>query len=224
MDLSIESSQYKEWTNILLLHKFAIEEINTKLRILNQEFIYIHNYNPIEHLKDRVKKPENIVEKLERKGIDVTIENARKHINDIAGIRIICSFNTDIYKLYEIIEGQNDINVLRVKDYIRNPKENGYRSLHMLIEIPVFLTDKVENIKVEIQIRTIAMDFWASLEHKIYYKHQGNAPKYISKELKECAEMIEKLDKKMLNIRNDLNKLDTGKFSMDNEERKIHLA
>ncbi len=123
-----------------------------------------------------------------------------KYVNDIAGVRLICSFTSDIYQLAEMIGNQNDLKVLSIKDYIRNPKDSGYKSYHMIVSVPIFLSDSVVDTKVEIQIRTIAMDFWASLEHKIYYKFEGNAPGYISKELKECAEMVSSLDEKMLSL------------------------
>ncbi|MGM0410638.1 MAG: GTP pyrophosphokinase [Bacillota bacterium] len=195
---------FKEWRKLLFLHESAVEEINTKLKILNKEFKLIHDYNPIEHIKDRVKNPESIIEKLERKGYEVSIENAKKYINDIAGVRIICSFTSDIYNIYEMIKNQDDIEVLRVKDYIKNPKENGYRSLHLIVQLPIFLTDQAKDAKVEIQIRTIAMDFWASLEHKIYYKYKDDAPEDIPEKLKECADIIKDLDKRMLDIRREI--------------------
>jgi putative GTP pyrophosphokinase len=195
---------FKEWRELIFIHESAIEEVNTKLKILNNEFKIIHDHNPIEHIKTRVKKPDSIIEKLERKGYEVNIENAKTKINDIAGIRIICSFTDDIYKILEMIKSQDDIEVLRVKDYIKNPKENGYRSLHLLIQLPIFLSSQARMTKVEIQIRTIAMDFWASLEHKIYYKYKNDAPDEIPEKLKESAEMIKKLDQQMLDIKKEL--------------------
>jgi putative GTP pyrophosphokinase len=195
---------FKEWRELIFIHESAIEEVNTKLKILNNEFKIIHDHNPIEHIKTRVKKPDSIIEKLERKGYEVNIENAKTKINDIAGIRIICSFTDDIYKILEMIKSQDDIEVLKVKDYIKNPKENGYRSLHLLIQLPIFLSSQARMTKIEIQIRTIAMDFWASLEHKIYYKYQNDAPDEIPEKLKESAEMIKKLDQQMLDIKKEL--------------------
>ncbi|OEG61844.1 putative GTP pyrophosphokinase [Halanaerobium saccharolyticum] len=195
---------FKEWRELIFIHESAIEEVNTKLKILNNEFKIIHDHNPIEHIKTRVKKPDSIIEKLERKGYEVNIENAKTKINDIAGIRIICSFTDDIYKILEMIKSQDDIEVLKVKDYIKNPKENGYRSLHLLIQLPIFLSSQARMTKVEIQTRTIAMDFWASLEHKIYYKYKNDAPDEIPEKLKESAEMIKKLDQQMLDIKKEL--------------------
>ena len=204
----------EEWKKLLFLHKSAVEEINTKLKILNEEFKIMHDYNPIEHIEDRVKTPQSIIEKLERKGYKPNIENAKKHIADIAGVRVICSFTTDIYKLYQLLEKQTDVEVMDVKDYIENPKPNGYRSLHMLIKIPVFLTDEIKKVKIEVQIRTIAMDFWASLEHKIYYKYQNNAPDQVPEQLKECAEIIADLDQKMLDIRREIKMFENNKYQL----------
>lgn len=195
---------FKEWRELIFIHESAIKEVNTKLKILNNEFKIIHDHNPIEHIKTRVKTPDSIIEKLERKGYEVNIENAKNKISDIAGIRIICSFTDDIYKILEMIKSQDDIEVLEVKDYIEKPKENGYRSLHLLIQLPIFLTNQTRMTKVEIQIRTIAMDFWASLEHKIYYKYKNDAPDEIPEKLKESAEMIKKLDQQMLDIKKEL--------------------
>ena len=144
--------------------------------------------------------PESIVKKLKRDGYESTIENMRNYINDIAGIRIVCSFTSDIYRLAEMIGKQNDLTVICVKDYIKNPKVSGYKSFHMHVTVPIFLSDRVVNTKVEIQIRTIAMDFWASLEHKIYYKFEGHAPEYISRDLRACAEIVSNLDAKMLQL------------------------
>lgn len=188
------------WKTVMLLYQSALKEINTKLEILNDEFQLVHQYNPIEHIKSRIKSPESIVKKLKKDKHEVTIQNMIRYINDIAGIRIICSFTSDIYRIAEMLENQNDVRVLAIKDYIKNPKASGYKSYHMIVSIPIFLSDSAVETKVEIQIRTIAMDFWASLEHKIYYKFEGNAPKYISQELKECAEIVSELDTKMLSL------------------------
>ena len=188
------------WKTVIFLYNAALKEVGTKLEILNDEFQHVHKYNPIEHIKTRIKTPESIVKKLKRYGRETSIVNMVKYINDIAGVRVICSFTSDIYRLAEMIGNQSDLKVLSIKDYIRNPKESGYKSYHMLVSIPIFLSDSVVDTKVEIQIRTIAMDFWASLEHKIYYKFEGNAPEYISRELQECAQMVSELDDKMLSL------------------------
>lgn len=188
------------WNSVMLLYNSAIKEMNTKIEILNDEFQHIHQYNPIEYVKTRVKKPESIIKKLKRYGYPDSIENMVRYCNDIAGVRIVCSFSSDIYRLADIIGRQSDITVLSIKDYIKNPKESGYKSYHMLVTIPIFLSDRVVDTRVEIQIRTIAMDFWASLEHKIYYKFEGNAPEYISRDLRECSGIVSMLDAKMLSL------------------------
>lgn len=194
-----------EWKNFLIGYKFALKEMNTKLDILNEEFEMIHNYNPIEHIKSRMKSPQSIMKKLQRKNLDITIENAEAHIRDIAGIRITCSFTTDIYAIAEYLGKQDDITILQVKDYIKNPKPNGYRSLHLIVQVPVFFTNRKQKMTVEIQIRTVAMDFWASLEHKIYYKFEKEVPEHILMELKTAAEMTASLDEKMLKINEEVN-------------------
>ena len=188
------------YKTIMFLYQSALKEVGTKLEILNDEFHHVHKYNPIEHIKTRVKTPESIVKKLHRYGYEVSMENMVKYINDIAGVRVICSFTSDIYRLAGMIGNQSDLKVLTIKDYIKNPKDSGYKSYHMLVSVPIYLSDSVVDTKVEIQIRTIAMDFWASLEHKIYYKFEGHAPDYISSDLKECADMIAALDEKMLSL------------------------
>ena len=188
------------WETVMFLYNSALKEVGTKLDILNDEFVHIHKYNPIEYIKKRIKTPESIVKKLKRDGYESTIENMVNYINDIAGIRIVCSFTSDIYRLAEMIGKQNDLTVVSIKDYIKHPKASGYKSFHMQVSLPIFLSDRVVDTMVEIQIRTIAMDFWASLEHKIYYKFEGNAPDYISRDLRECAEIVSNLDAKMLQL------------------------
>lgn len=193
-------NQVDSWQEVTLVYNAALKQINTKLEILNDEFQHVHRYNPIEHIKSRMKTSESIVKKLKRYGYESTIENMVKYINDIAGIRVICSFTSDIYRIADMIRNQNDIKVISVKDYMKHPKASGYKSYHMLVTVPVFLSDRIVEVKVEIQIRTVAMDFWASLEHKIYYKFEGNAPEYISRELRDCAAITSKLDAKMLSL------------------------
>lgn len=201
---ALMTEEMKPWRDLLLVHKFAVEEIKTKLEILDEEFRSIHDYNPIEHIRYRIKKPNNIIEKLNRYGYEPTIENARKHLSDIGGIRIICSFTTDIYHVFDLLKNQDDLNIVLIKDYIKNPKPNGYQSLHLHIEIPVYLSSGMVHTRIEVQIRTIAMDFWASLEHKIYYKFRNDAPEKITDQLKLCANMISTLDKRMLSIKNEM--------------------
>ncbi len=201
------NSQVDSWTEVILIYNSALKEIGTKLEILNDEFQHVHRYNPIEHIKSRMKTSESIVKKLKKHGYESTIENMVKYVNDIAGIRVICSFTSDIYRIAEMISNQSDIKIISIKDYIKNPKESGYKSYHMLVSVPIFLSDRNVNAKVEIQIRTVAMDFWASLEHKIHYKFEGNAPEHIKKELIECARMVSDLDARMLSLNEEIQEL-----------------
>lgn len=201
-------SEVDSWKEVSLVYNSALKEVGTKIEILNDEFQHVHRYNPIEHVKSRIKTAESIVKKLKRNGYESTIENMVKYVNDIAGIRIICSFTTDIYRIAEMIANQSDIKVLSVKDYIKNPKASGYKSYHMLVSIPIFLSDRIIDAKVEIQIRTVAMDFWASLEHKIHYKFEGNAPEHITEELYACAQMVSALDAKMLSLNEEIQEIE----------------
>ena len=188
------------WNTITFLYKSALKEVQTKVEILNDEFQQVHQYNPIEYIKARIKAPESIVKKLKRRGYETSIDNMVNYVNDMAGIRIVCSFTSDIYELAEMIGRQNDLTVISVKDYIRHPKDSGYKSYHMLVTVPIFLSDRTIDTKVEIQIRTMAMDFWASLEHKIYYKFEGHAPEAIRRDLRECSGIVSMLDAKMLQL------------------------
>ncbi len=206
------------WKTILFLYKAALKEMETKMDILNDEFQHVHQYNPIEHIKTRIKSPDSILKKLERYGYEPTLDNIVNYCNDIAGLRVICSFQSDIYRLAEMIGNQSDLKVIAVKDYIKNPKPSGYKSYHMIVEVPVHLSSSVADARVEIQIRTIAMDFWASLEHKIYYKFEGNAPDYISRDLVECADMVSRLDDRMFLLNEAvqatlMQNADSGEFS-----------
>lgn len=180
-----------------MTYQFALDEMNTKINILRDEFHYIHDYNPIEHTSSRLKTAESLYKKVLRKNIDYTLPTIGEQIKDIAGIRITCSFKSDIYEISEMICNQRDVEMIEKKDYIKNPKPNGYQSLHLIVKVPVFMTDRVEEVFVEIQIRTIAMDFWASLEHKIYYKYNNAIPKRLSDELKAAAVSANQLDEKM---------------------------
>ncbi|MDE6909629.1 MAG: GTP pyrophosphokinase family protein [Lachnospiraceae bacterium] len=201
------SSDVDSWKEVILVYKSALKEIGTKLEILNDEFQHVHQYNPIEHIKSRIKTSESIVKKLKRHGYESTIDNMIKYVNDIAGIRIICSFTTDIYRIAEMLERQTDMNIISVKDYIKMPKASGYKSYHMIVSIPIYLSEKRVDAKVEIQIRTVAMDFWASLEHKINYKFDVNVPEHIKEELYECAKMVSALDAKMLSLNEEVKAL-----------------
>ena len=205
------SDDIKSWEEVNLLYNSALKQIMTKIEILNEEFQAVHRYNPIEHTKARVKVPESIVKKLKRNGYESTIENMVRYVNDIAGVRIICSFTSDIYRIAEMISNQKDIQVLTVKEYIMNPKASGYRSCHTIVTLPVYLSDRIVNVKVEIQIRTVAMDFWASLEHKIQYKFEGKAPVHINSELYECAKMVADLDARMLSLNEEIQAISLGK-------------
>ena len=195
------------WEEVQLVYNSALKEIGTKLEILNDEFAHVHQYNPIEHIKSRIKTSESIVKKLKKNGYEATIQNMVRYVNDIAGIRVICSFTSDIYRIAEMLINQSDIKVVSVKDYILNPKSSGYKSYHLIVTVPVFLSDRILDVKVEIQIRTVAMDFWASLEHKIHYKFEGNAPDHIRRELVECAMMVSDLDAKMLSLNEEIQAL-----------------
>ena len=205
MDINLDrTNDVDNWTELILLYSSALKQIETKLEILNDEFQHVHRYNPIEHIKSRVKTSESIVKKLKKHGYESTIQNMVEHVNDIAGIRVICSFTSDIYRIAEMISNQSDIKVISVKDYFVNPKPSGYKSYHMLVTVPVYLSDRIVDTKVEIQIRTVAMDFWASLEHKINYKFEGNAPAYIKNELIECSKMASELDRRMLSLNEEI--------------------
>lgn len=192
----------QSFVTLLMQYRCAIREIETKLNVLNEEFSLRHERNPFESIKSRVKEPSSIVEKMYRKGYDLTVENIEKYLNDVAGIRVICSFVEDIYYLADMLSAQDDLEVLKVKDYIKNPKENGYRSLHLIVQIPIFLSDQKKYMRVEVQFRTIAMDFWASLDHKLKYKKNLKDPEKIAGELKKCADVICGVDMRMQEIRN----------------------
>jgi putative GTP pyrophosphokinase len=194
--------QARQFQQAMMRYTCAIREVKTKLEVLNDELSVKNQRNPIEMIKSRVKKPKSIVEKLQCRGFEVSLESMEKNLDDVAGIRIICSFLDDIYEVADMLIRQDDVKVIAVKDYIKNPKPNGYRSYHMIIEIPVFFSDSKKPIRVEVQIRTIAMDFWASLDHQLKYKKSfidDNGE--ISEELKQCAEVIAGTDMKMLEIR-----------------------
>jgi putative GTP pyrophosphokinase len=191
-------------TRFLMMYKFALQELETKIEILKEEFHLLHAYNPIEHTSSRLKSPKSILEKLHRKQSELTFSSIRSNIKDIAGLRITCSFISDIYRISDMLKNQSDLKIIEIKDYIKKPKPNGYQSLHMIIEVPVFISDRVQNICVEVQIRTIAMDFWASLEHKIYYKYHQSVPPQLLAELKEAAESASALDQKMERLHNEI--------------------
>src|SRR5699024_5509125 len=196
-----------EITRFMMAYKFAVAEMDTKINILRDEFAYIHEYNQIEHTSSRVKSPESIFKKAFRKNIGLSLENIEKEIHDIAGIRITCSFRSDIHRVAKMLMSQQDIEVVEVKDYIKNPKPNGYQSLHLILKVPVFMSDRVNHVFVEVQIRTIAMDFWASLEHKIYYKYDKEVPARLTDELRGAAISATELDQKMEALHEEVKEL-----------------
>lgn len=193
-----EAVRFRE---MMMMYTCAIREVKTKLEVLNDDLATKNQRNPIQMIKSRVKKPASIIEKLKRRGYPLTIQSIVENLDDVAGVRVICSFLDDIYTVAEMLARQDDVKVLMVKDYIRCPKVNGYRSYHMIIEIPVYFSGRKQNIRVEVQIRTIAMDFWASLDHQMKYKKNLDDSGEISEELRECAETIAQTDMRMLNIR-----------------------
>ena len=184
--------------------KGAIDILMAKLKMINAELSGQKKRTVISQTTSRIKSAESIYAKLLKKGLEPDFETARKNLKDLIGIRVVCPFEDELYQVAESLEMQKDIENVRIKDYIKNPKESGYKSYHMLVSVPIFLSDSVVDTKVEIQIRTIAMDFWASLEHKIYYKFEGNAPDHISRELRECADMVTTLDEKMLSLNEEI--------------------
>ncbi|MCM1468416.1 MAG: GTP pyrophosphokinase family protein [Alistipes sp.] len=199
-------SQAVQFRELMMMYTCAIKEVRTKLEILNEEFHVRSQRNPISTIKSRIKEPMSIFEKANRKGYGLTFDSIRKNMHDIAGIRVICPFVEDIYSVAEMLTNQDDIRMVQIKDYIQHPKANGYRSLHIVVEVPIFLSDRKEYMNVEVQIRTIAMDFWASLEHQIHYKKTiGEDDSRIVQELKECADTIYRTDRKMESIRKKLN-------------------
>lgn len=187
----------KPFLELMMKYSCALKEITTKFEVLNSEFSLFYNRNPVESIKTRLKQPRSIIAKLKKHGTPITVQNIRDTIFDVAGARIICSYPEDIYSLVDMLARQDDITVLKVKDYISNPKPNGYRSLHLIVEVPIFLSDRKENMVAEVQFRTIAMDFWASLEHKLKYKKNIETPEEIVNELKQCADEISRLDNRM---------------------------
>jgi len=197
--------QAQEFQSAIMMYTCAIREVKTKLEVLNDELSVRNQRNPIEMIKSRVKKPLSIVEKLRRRNLPVSLESMVSNLDDVAGIRVICSFVDDIYSVANMLTSQDDVKVIAIKDYIKHPKPNGYRSYHLIIEIPVFFSDQKKDMRVEVQIRTIAMDFWASLDHQLKYKKDivGDSDA-ISEELRQCAEIIAQTDQRMLNIRKNI--------------------
>ena len=191
----------RQFQQIMMMYACAIREVKTKLEVLNDDLSVRNQRNPIEMIKSRVKKPASIVEKLKHRNLPISLDSVVNNLDDVAGIRVICSFMDDIYEVADMLIRQDDVKVIAIKDYIKNPKVNGYRSYHMIIEVPVFFSDQKKFMRVEVQIRTIAMDFWASLDHQLKYKKELIDGSDISAELKKCADVISQTDEKMLEIR-----------------------
>ena len=193
-------SEKDAFATVMFVYQSALIQMRSRIDVLNNELSQVYSYNPIEYVKTRLKTPESIMQKLRKQGHSFNVNDLIEYIHDIAGIRITCSFFSEVYFLSDMIAKQDNLEVLSIKDYIKNPKESGYMSYHMLLSIPVALADAVVPAKVELQIRTMAMDFWASLEHKIAYKFEGNAPEGLLHELKDCADVVDMLDKKMFSL------------------------
>ena len=196
-----DEDQVDRWEETMFLYESALKQMTMKAEMLNDEFVCRYRYNPIEHIKSRLKTADSIVRKLKQDGYEVTIDNMNTRLSDIAGVRIICSFTSDIYQIADVLERQEDVTVLYVKDYIKHPKPNGYKSYHMVVSVPVYLTDGRRDVKVEVQIRSVAMDFWASLEHQIRYKNDSPEVKAIAEELRICADTIAATDVKMQELK-----------------------
>ena len=191
----------KEFVEMLMMYNCAIREVQTKLQVLNDELSLTRNRNPIQFIKNRIKQPESIATKLKKKGLPHTVKAVEENLNDVAGIRVICAFIDDIYQVADMLTAQDDIELIKTKDYIKNPKKNGYRSLHLIVEVPVFFSDCKKKVRVEVQIRTIAMDFWASLEHQVKYNKNVRDAENIVYELRACADVINRTDYHMQSIR-----------------------
>jgi len=206
--VSLSTQQLRELRDdlqrFLLEYRFGLHEVETKISILREEFSHMHDYNPIEHVTSRVKSPDSLVAKVVRKGVEADFDSIRAQITDIAGVRITCSFRADAYRLFDLLTAQPDITVMAVKDYIAEPKPNGYKSLHAIVSVPVYLSTGPVQVPVEIQFRTIAMDFWASLEHKIYYKYDRQVPDSLLAELKDAADSASALDERMQRLHQEL--------------------
>ena len=192
----------------MMRYHCAILEMRTKLEVLSRDMSVRYRRNPIEFIESRLKKPSSIARNLEKMGHEVTVENMTKHLSDIAGIRVLCAYIDDIYEIARMLAHQKDVEIITVKDYIKHPKDNGYRSYHMIVEIPVYFSDDVRPVRCEIQIRPIAMDFWATLDHDMQYKKQVEDAEQIMQELKECADIIHQTDEKMMRLRERIHRIE----------------
>lgn len=226
--ISNQVEQFKrlreEVTRIMMMYQFALNELETKIEILKEEFQLLHDYSPIEHTKSRVKSFESIIGKIQRKQLPFSVNSIRNGIKDIAGIRITCSFISDIYRIKEMLEQHFDVEIYEEKDYIKEPKPNGYRSLHLIAGVPVVMTTGREIVCVEIQIRTIAMDFWASLEHKIFYKYDEAVPPHLTKELKQAADAANLLDQQMERLHKEISIIKEKQQDVGDEFTKLLLS
>jgi putative GTP pyrophosphokinase len=196
-----------DFTRFVMRYKFAVDEVTTKMNILREEFRELHDYNPIEHIIARLKAPESILAKALRRGVAPTVDDLRAHVRDIAGVRVVCSFQSDVRTIFELFTGQDDVTVVDIDDYITRPKPNGYRSLHATVQVPVFLSTGRELVYVEMQFRTVAMDFWASLEHKIFYKYDREVPVGLLDELRAAADTATMLDTRMQRLHREVGSL-----------------
>ena len=200
----------EEFIRFRMYYEFAMEEISTKVAILRQEFENVHSYSPIEHVRTRLKSPESTLNKVIRYGCELTVPAVRARVRDIACIRITCSFVSDVYWIASMLTKQPDVTLVQTKDYIADPKPNGYRSLHLIVQVPIYLSDRTEQVFVEIQIRTIAMDFWASVEHKLFYKYDRELPPDLKGELDDAARVAADLDERMGRLRDEIRDFDAA--------------
>ena len=203
--LFVQEAFYQE---TMMRYHCAILEMRTKLEVLSKDMAVRYRRNPIEFIESRLKKPSSIAAKLRRNGCEVTVENMIATVSDIAGIRVLCAYIDDIYEIARMLARQQDVRIINVKDYIKHPKDNGYRSYHMIVEIPVYFSDAVRPVRCEIQIRTIAMDFWATLDHDMQYKKEVEDAEEIMRELKECADIIHMTDEKMMRLRERIHRIE----------------
>jgi len=222
-NLNALKSIRSQFEQFMMLYKCAATEMLTKIEVLQEEFNTAHGDNPIEHVSTRVKSTKSLLKKAERKMIPLDLTQIREKIHDIAGVRITCSFISNVYELSDILQNQEDVQVLGFKDYIKDPKPNGYSSLHLILQIPIYLSDRVELVPVEVQIRTIAMDFWASLEHKIYYKYMKKVPRRLLNDLKEAAYAATELDLKMESLNNEVKTIKKQHELIDDDDAYLQI-
>ncbi|WP_425414144.1 GTP pyrophosphokinase [Paenibacillus assamensis] len=207
MDMSesdVMLKQYEQVNQLPTLYQLALEELETKIKVIQAEWKIRNGYSPIEHIKTRLKEPNSIFNKIQRKGFPPTLDTIVNNIYDVAGMRIVCAFVKDIYFILDHLKVRDDIRVVEIKDYIEKPKANGYQSVHVIVQVPLVLFDDVRWVYVEIQLRTLAMDFWASMEHIIYYKFNKHVPPHVVDELAEAARAVDELDRKMLDLRKEI--------------------